>query len=129
MKNAQKATDQKTGAKKEVNPVVKPVLEVVKDAPKQEKIKPVTVVERVERLERMQAIADRRDRVKDMHKTFENFKAGDEGFTTEIVLKNNHGTMLPIKNSEAVKEIFAVLGRRLEESLISADDELLKFEI
>lgn len=98
---------------------------------KEEATKPQarTVSERLENATKFEQLIKRREVLKNHKDGFEKFLLADSGFGSSIILKNEAGGEIPIKNPEALKQIYPFLTGRINEALERVDSEILAFEV
>lgn len=130
MSTAKKATTPTNEAKNEEKKEQKAPMKVSKSANEKEQEKPkMTVEERLEQVKKFEQLRERREVLKRHKDAYDSFRLGDTGFNTSITLVNESGTSLPIKNSEALKDIYPYLSKRIDQALERVNEEILEFNL
>jgi predicted aspartyl protease len=130
MSTTKKATTPIEESKTQEKDAPKPVLTVSKPEKVEITEKPkMSVNDRIEAAKNFDQLLKRREVLKEHQDTYQKFRLADTGFGSHIILENEQGAKLPIRNSDALKDIYPYLQARIEQALSRVDDEILKFEV
>lgn len=105
-------------------------MKVSKSANEQKNEQPkLSVNDRIENASKFDQLVKRREVLKQHKDTYEKFRLSDTGFSSKIILENEQGVQMPIRNPEALQDIYPYLTKRIDEALERVDAEILEFTV